>query len=338
MQGPHIYYSKADIPKNATTVEALESATNELWLYRHPEKRSNPKWKNEVHFAQQPDELWVYFPWSNIVVHMVGEKEYYLLRTSRNRHIISEHEQKNYRNLTVGIAGLSVGSQILHSMVMSGGPKKIRIADFDLLEVTNLNRIQAKLSEMGQKKIHIAAKNVWDVDPFADLKLYEDGLNEKNLEDFLVGEQKLDVFIDEMDSIELKIKSRLACKLHKIPVLMATDNGDEVILDVERFDEEPTRPIFHNNLPEIPNNLKDLANEKWIELAIKIIGAEFLNSKIKDSISSIGKTITGIPQLGPTAASAGYAVSLALRKIASGQPLPSGKFILSFEKNNLSKL
>ena len=140
----------------------------------------------------------------------------------------------------------------------------------------------------------------------------------------------LDVFIDEMDSIELKVRARFIAQEKKIPVLMATDNGDNVIFDVERFDMDEGLPIFNGRV-EITE--AEVANMKtfqdWLSLAAKIVGAEAHTPRMLESILELGKSIAGIPQLGSSASLAGSAASYAVRKIACGDALPAGRYDIS---------
>lgn len=137
-----------------------------------------------------------------------------------------------------------------------------------------------------------------------------------------------------MDSLELKILSRFICRKNKIPVLMATDNGDNVILDVERFDLEPERKILHGFLGEDikPEDFKISSYGQWLELANRIVDMRNLTSRMRESVSAIGKEIAAVPQLGSTASIAGAAVAYAIRKIANRQNMPSGRYFISLDE------
>lgn len=246
------------------------------------------------------------------------ERAYFQERTMRNRNVITAEEQEKFRDGVIGIAGLSVGSSILMAIVQSGGPKKIKIADFDVVEVSNLNRMRATISDLGVSKTEVAARQVKSLDPFAELTLFEKGLTADNLEDFLNG---LDVFIDEMDSIDLKIAAREICKKRGISVVMATDNGDGAIVDVERFDQEPGRAIFHGRLEGVD------IKENWLTVANAIIGEEYLTERMKSSL----KHGPPVPQLGTGAGIAGSCVAYVVRMMLTDQPMKSGKYIISPE-------
>lgn len=338
MQTPNIYKSEPEIPaREWRRVEAFDGALRELFLVRNPQWKKGMSGFDEARdtfvksCAIQP--IWIAYSEAGVLVRTVPEEIYFELRTSRNRDIISPDEQAAYRNCSVGIAGLSVGSAILAALVRSGGPKRIKIADFDVLEVTNLNRLQATLLDVGESKAEIAARGIYAIDPFAELTVFANGVNRENIKDFILGNPKLDVCIDEMDMIDCKILSRIIAREARIPVLMATDNGDGVILDVERFDLEPDRKLFHGALGDIHfDNVKDLDYKAWLALATKIVSPEYLTERMQDSLLEIGTAIPAVPQLGTTASIAGSAMAFAVRRIASGEELPSGRYTIGCEE------
>jgi len=333
---PQIFQKQTQAPKSARVINAFDSALVELFFIEQPKyKKGTPEAKVQLKkflANHKIKPIWIYYAWQNLVVKTVPEDIYFKLRTARNKHLITEAEQINYRQSQIGVAGLSMGSSVLSVLVISGGPQSIKLADFDHLEITNLNRIKAKLQDVGQNKTTIAAQNTWELDPFADLELWPKGLTRDNLEKFIL-KPKLDVFIDAMDSLDLKILARLICQQHKIPVLMATDIGDTVLLDIERYDLEPTRQLFHGLAGEI--NMADFDEmnpAKWLQLSTKIIGPEYMPDRLQQSVLEVGQTLDTIPRLGTTGASAGSAISFAIRRITNQQPMPSGRYVISLEE------
>lgn len=334
---PIILDSAKLIPRDAKRLDTLPISREELFIVRNPKFKNKPfkklsEWKVFLKGIAGKNQ-WVYWSSEKLAVQMLNEELYFELRTARNRNLITEAEQREYRNIKIGIAGLSVGSSILSALVLSGGPKSIKIADFDVLAPTNLNRIRSGIADLGSKKIELSARDVWKVDPFADLKLYPNGLTEKTLEKFMLGKPRLDIFIDEMDSLVLKLAARLLAKRERIPVVMATDNGDGILLDVERFDEEPARPVFHGLAGNLSlRSAREAKGKRWFAIIQKIIGEQWMPERHHASLREVGKTIAGIPQLGTDAMAAGVAVALAVRKIAHGDALPSGRYLLDMHK------
>ncbi|MBI3305342.1 ThiF family adenylyltransferase [Candidatus Parcubacteria bacterium] len=318
-------------------VDAFEPALAELLLFEHPQLKENGSAaraaRRDFAARQKISPVWIYYPWRHAAVRSLPQEHYDRLRTARNRNLITAAEQARYRQTIVGVAGLSVGSAIVSALTLSGGPRVLKIADPDTVAPSNLNRIRATLLDVGANKTVVVARAVWELDPFARVYVWAKGLDARTLTTFILGQPKLGIFIDEMDNLALKIAARGVCKRHRVPVLMATDNGDGVIVDVERFDREPARPIFHGLVRGMrPQALRGLSRRQWLRLATKIIGPRFMTPRHQESLLEVGKSLAGVPQLGTTAALAGAAVAFVVRRIASGEAMPSGRYLVGLEE------
>ncbi|HQU07902.1 MAG: hypothetical protein B7X04_02860 [Parcubacteria group bacterium 21-54-25] len=177
----------------------------------------------------------VYFPWLNTIVRTVDAGDYYRLKTNRNQDLITAAEQKKLHDYKVAVLGMSVGSNIAFVLAQAGISSRIILADFDELDTTNLNRILAGVHQVGLNKTIVAARHIYEDDPFAEVTLLPEGVNEANLEE-LIKAGEVDCIIEEIDDIPFKIHARLLAMKYKIPVVMVTDNGDGVVLHVERYD------------------------------------------------------------------------------------------------------
>jgi len=273
--------------------------------------------------------VWVYYPWSNKLVHIVDEDEYIRLRTNRNKNKITEKEQKTLFNKKVGVVGLSVGQSVAITMAMERSFGELRIADFDVLELTNYNRIRTGVHNIEISKCIAVAREIAEIDPFLKVVCYPEGINEENMNDFLFKNGELDVLIDECDSLDIKIKLRDKAKELKIPVLM--DTSDRGMLDIERFDLNPLRPLFHG-LVGTGEIKKPITKEEFFQMAMKIIGEDTMSKRMKDSIGEVGKTITTWPQLAASVILGGGVTAEAYRKIALGEDVPSGRYYFDFDE------
>ena len=72
-----------------------------------------------------------------------GPQSFRRLRLDRNRNKITSAEQDRFGRLTIGIVGLSVGHSIAHTLALEGLCGRLRLADNDRIELSNLNRIPA---------------------------------------------------------------------------------------------------------------------------------------------------------------------------------------------------
>lgn len=275
---------------------------------------------------------WVYFPWNGNLVHILPDRDFQKVRTARNRYLIDEAEQDKYYNSVVGIGGLSVGNSVIMAIVLQGGARHIKLADFDSLALTNLNRIRGSLTSLGLNKTLMTARQIYELNPYAKVEIFSEGLTEKNLNKFFAS-PKLDIIIDELDNIAIKHLVRQYAKKYKVPLVMGADAGDNAIVDIERYDLNPKTPFFHGRLGKTSyEGLKNLDKFGIGKTITKHLSPENLSKRTQDSLLEMGRTIVSWPQLGGAALLNGSALAYCVRKILNGQPLQNNRAIVSLEE------
>lgn len=271
---------------------------------------------------------WIWYPWSGRLVHLLAPAEFRELRADRNRYKITPEEQERLRAATVGVVGLSVGNAVALTLALEGVGGHLKLADFDHLELSNMNRIRASVHELGLPKTVLAARQILELDPYLELELFHDGATADNLDGFLRG---LDLLVDECDSIATKFRLRELARDRGIPVLMET--SDRGMLDVERYDAEPGRPLFHGLVGDVDaEDLVDIDSERKATLILKIIGASTTSARAAASMMEIDRSITAWPQLGSDVTLGGATVTVAARRLLLGKHLPSGRHYLDLER------
>ncbi len=164
----------------------------------------------------------------------------------RNRNVVTADEQTRLGALRIGVAGLSAGHVIAHTLAAQGLCGELRLTDFDGLELSNLNRVPATVFDIGLNKAEVAARRIAELDPYLPVEIMEAGLALETVDEFLDG---LNIVVEECDSLDMKAIVRERARARGIPVLMAT--SDRGLVDVERFDLDPQRPIMHGLLGEL---------------------------------------------------------------------------------------
>ena len=271
---------------------------------------------------------WIYYPWRRAVVRLLAPKSFSTLRLDRNRNKLTRAEQARQRTLRIGVVGLSAGHTIAHVIAMEGLAGEIRLADFDTLELSNLNRIPASVLDLGVNKAVVAARRIAEIDPYLRVVVEPTGVRPENLGEFLDG---LDLVIEECDSLDMKFLVREAARDRQIPVIMET--SDRGVLDVERFDLEPDRPIFHGLLGDMDSSkLANLTTAQKGPYVIRLIGAREASSRGAASLLEVGQTITGWPQLGSEITLGAATVAAAVRRIGLAGDLPSGRVRFDVEE------
>ncbi len=275
----------------------------------------------------------IYYDRDNLLLHTLSERENDFLRTNRNKNLITTEEQKKLSGFTIAIAGLSVGGNIATTLIYNGFPKKIKLADFDILKTTNLNRIMAGLSKVGEKKIDVISRQLYEIDPWLKIVSFDKGLNEKNLKNFLTDKPKPKLIFEMIDNFRMKILIRKEARKYRVPVIMLTSLGDSCLIDIERYDTEPKTKIFNGKVDKkaidriMSGKITEADKKKY---AVKIVGSENVPRRAAQSLKEIGKTLAGRPQLMSTVmVASGIAVFLA-RKIALGEQVLSGRTLFKF--------
>ncbi len=323
------------------TRDMYESQLQELFGITYPSLRSKPDYQKRLNefikTKTQPGEIlhgnWIYFPWSHELFHIVAEAELFALRTNRNKNLITHAEQEKLYQFTVGVAGLSIGGGIALSVAYSGISKAMKLADYDVLETTNLNRIRAGLRDIGAPKIGITARQIYEVNPYADLFLFDTGITQDTLREFVSGDPAPNLIFEAIDDFEMKIRLRLAAREAGIPIVMLTNLGDSILIDVERYDLDRKLSLFNGLIGNIHEEIlsKPITEADKQKYAVSIVGIENVPKRALESLPEIGKTLVGRPQLMSTVTVAvGIAAYLA-RRIALGESVPSGRKLVRLQ-------
>ncbi len=290
-----------------------------------------------VNSRVSPDGLcgnYVYFPWSGLLFHMLPHAEYYDLRTNRTSHLITEKEKEILKNFNAGIAGLSFGNGIALALIYSGISSNIKVADTDIFETTNLNRVRVGLPSVELKKTVVTAQEIYEIDPYAEVSIFDKGLNDDNLNDFIFGMNKLDIVFDVVDDFSMKVKLRLEAKKAKIPVVMLTSLEDSILVDIERFDLHPEADIFHGLLGDITDDLlhKKMSESDKAKYAMKIVGPEHISFRNFKSLSEVGNTLVSRPHLYGTVNIVCGLAAYITKRIALSEDMPSLRKHIKFNE------
>jgi molybdopterin/thiamine biosynthesis adenylyltransferase len=320
-----------------TICDTIVSQTEDFIKKKHPSHKFSQEEltvKSQELLGDNPESYgtWVYYPWSHRLVHLLPEEHFIEVRTSRNQYKITQTEQQFLKTKKVGVIGLSVGQSVSVTMAMERTCGELRLADFDTLELTNLNRIRTGIHNLGLPKVVSVAREIAEVDPFIKVKIFPNGLNESNLDEFFLTDGKLDLMIEESDGFDIKILSRYKARQLKVPVLM--EASDRCMVDVERFDLEPNRPILHGLVDHLKiEDLKMLkTTEEKIPYMMDVLGLDTASARLKASMIEIDQTINTWPQLASAVTMGGGITTDVARRLLLGQFSKSGRYYVDVEE------
>lgn len=275
---------------------------------------------------------WFLYPWSRRVVHVLPEAEYCELRASRNRNKISAEEQERLRAVRIGVVGLSVGSASAVALAMEQACGELYLADFDRLSLSNLNRLRAGVHEIGVSKAVLTARAIAELDPYLRVRPFLDGITDENMDAFLRPDGRpLDLLVEECDDLYVKVRVRRAARALRIPVIMET--SDRGLLDVERFDLEPERPIFHGLVGDVDaEKLRGLGTLDKVPIVLRILGERTVSPRLAASLVEVKSTLKTWPQLASAVSLGAAVVTDTARRIALGQLTSSGRFYVDLDE------
>lgn len=163
--------------------------------------------------------------------------------------LLGKDKLKELSEKTILLFGLGgVGSHVAEALVRSGITNLI-IVDFDIIDITNLNRqLIALNSTIGQKKVDASRKRLLDINNELNLKTYDIFYDETNKD--IVFDQKIDYVIDAIDSVKSKKIIIKECLDRHIPLISCMGTGNKFnpkqleIIDIRKTSYDPLSKIF----------------------------------------------------------------------------------------------
>jgi adenylyltransferase/sulfurtransferase len=241
---------------------------------------------------------------------MLTEEEKTRYRRQLLLHGWGEEAQEKLKSTTVFVGGAGgSGSPILTQLALLG-IGKIRICDFDTVELSNLNRqfihCVSDNNKIGVNKAESAACTVNNINPHVQVEIFKDRIDASNVDE-IVGDAS--ILFDSVDHIPSKFVLSASAVRKKIPHLFYG------MMDVNAFFmgfNPPTGPCFHC-----------LYNSEQVE------ALQSLSSKI--NMMKKKETPVACP---PLFVSTGFAVNEALKAIIGhGSPV-FNTFYLFLQKGN----
>ncbi len=270
---------------------------------------------------------WIHYPWSGRLVRVLPRDAFWELRLDRNRDKLTREEQARLRTARIAVVGLSVGNAVALTLAQEGVVGHLVLADFDELSTSNLNRIRAPIHDVGLPKTVVAARQIAEIDPFVEVTIYSDGLTQDNLDQVF---EDVDIVVDECDDLAMKVQLRRAARVRRVPVLMET--SDRGRLDVERYDQEDHVPLLNGRFAESldPDAIRAMRAGERLALVAESVGYD-ITTRAAASMLEIDATLSTWPQLASDVALGGATVTVAVRRILLGRPLPSGLRVLDLD-------
>ena len=212
----------------------------------------------------------------------------------RTELLVGQKGSQKLAQTSVAVIGLGgVGSYSAEALARSGIGKFILI-DFDVIEPTNINRqILALQSTIGKPKVEIMQQRIRDINPKAEVIIYQEVLDGNNQERLLEGAEYC---VDAIDSLSAKIgllEFLLKNERKFISVMGAGNRLDPSQVHISTIDKSHNCPlarrvrkllnkkgirghfpcVYSSELPLIPENDVSIEDSITKDRQRKVIGS-----------------------------------------------------------------
>jgi len=146
----------------------------------------------------------------------MDEKKFYQKAFARNIGLISADEQEKLKNSRIAVAGMG-GVGGIHLITLARlGIGMFNIADPDVFELPNINRqYGAHTGTFGLNKADVMKDMLKEINPFADVRIFRAGIDEKNIGDFF---KEVDIFVDGIDFFAIDVRRLLFQRARKLGI------------------------------------------------------------------------------------------------------------------------
>ena len=260
--------------------------------------------------------LWAWYPWLGRLVHVLPPDEFFAVITDRNRDKVTREEQARLRHKRVGVIGLSVGGEAAVTLAQEHLVGHLVLADFDRLDLSNLNRLGAGVDELGINKAVLVARRISRIDPYLAITLFPLGVTADSTQEFLDG---LDLLVEECDALPLKLAIRHEARRRRLNVVYAGD--ERGFLSVEPYASAPLEP-FHGLVSRARDRTDYPDAESFMRGLTEWLGGwDGISARSRASIPRIGRELSGYPQLASEARFAAGQLGHVARRLLLGELL-----------------
>lgn len=206
------------------------------------------------------------------------------MQFQRTEILIDQENLNKLHNSHVIVFGIGgVGSFVVESLVRSG-IGEITIVDFDVVDITNINRqIIALHSTIGKKKVDVMKERILDINPNIKVHTFYTFVSNETIEIF--NFDQYDYVVDAIDNVIGKLLIIEKCQEHNTPVISSLGTANKldptklVLTDISKTHTCPLAKVIRLELRK--REIKHLDVLFSTELPIKT------NTKVLGSISYV---------------------------------------------------
>ena len=195
--------------------------------------------------------------------------------------LIGEENLEKIKSKTVAVVGVGgVGGYAVESLIRAGISKLI-IIDYDIVDITNLNRqIISLQSNIGKYKTDVIKERINNINPDCNVITINTKLNEENL--YLLFNEKPDYIIDACDTLKVKEMIILECKKRKIKLISSMGTGNKLNPELLKITD-----IRKTSYDPLAKKIRKFVVDNKIKGKVMVVSSVEQPKKVEGVISSI---------------------------------------------------
>ena len=204
----------------------------------------------------------------------------YMNGWSRLEELIGTNKLNRLKQSTVLVLGVGgVGSSAVEHLSRNG-IGKIILVDYDIIDITNLNRqVMTLHSNVGKRKVEVLKKRIEDISKDIKVSTICEKITEENIE--LLFQEPIHFIIDACDIIRVKKEVIRRCIKYCIPLISCMGTGNKKdptkvkIMDIRKTSYDPIAKI-----------IRKMVREEKISKKIMVVTSDEVPLKKKEVIAS----------------------------------------------------
>ena len=195
--------------------------------------------------------------------------------------LIGEENYNNIKSKTVAVIGVGgVGGYAVEALVRAG-IENIIIVDYDIVDITNLNRqIISLQNNVGMYKTDVIKTRILSINPGCNVTIINKKLDEDNLLELF--DYNIDYLIDACDTVKVKEKLILECLKRNINQIRSMGTGNKLnpelltITDIRKTSYDP-----------LAKRIRKFVTDNKINKKVMVVSSTEQPRKVEGVISSI---------------------------------------------------
>lgn len=191
---------------------------------------------------------------------------------------------ENYNKIkskTVAVVGIGgVGGYAVEALIRAGVENLI-IVDYDIVDITNLNRQIIALQEnIGMKKTDVIKERIEKINPLCNVTIIDKKLDEENVVELF--NYKIDYLIDACDTVKVKEKLILECLKRNVNQISCMGTGNKLNPELLKITD-----IRKTSYDPLAKRLRKFVNDNRIKDKVMVVSSTEQPKKTEGVIASI---------------------------------------------------